>query len=78
MSIVSIEEAVLSFVRRVKDDPGLSDLFRDALHEFELLLDPSAAEQAPAENVDQQDGQPESPPPPVDASPDGEQAQQDG
>lgn len=46
MSAKSIEDAVLAFVQRVKNDPGVSDLFRDALHELEVAIDPSAADQS--------------------------------
>lgn len=56
MGLVSIEEAVLGFVRKVKDDPESSKLLRDALHELEVVLDPQAAEQT-------------TPPPPAAAPP---------
>lgn len=46
MSVKSIEDAVLSFVQTVKNDPTVSDLFRDALHELEVAIDPAAAQQS--------------------------------
>lgn len=40
MSTATIEAAILGFVQKIKDDPGLSDLFRAAATELHDLLDP--------------------------------------
>ena len=68
MGLTSIEDALLGFVRTVKNDPGASQLFRDAMHELEVLLDPQAAHQG------EPDGDEPAPAPPAPVEqPSGEQ-----
>jgi len=78
MGLVSTEEAILSFVRKVKDDPDSSQLFRDAFHELEVLLDPSVAEDEQAAEVPAEPAAPADPEPAEPAEPVQDETPQDG